>query len=263
MNVPYPVGVSQTPKPEPSVQITGNSQAIAEQFSKATGVTGSSLNPDVFAGLNAALVPSAMETFKGLTAKSIYGDLNALSEIAKPFDAIRTIVAPQITEAFNCVIPTPAPSVAAAYAGIDMSMFDFAKTFSTAYTSTFADFANMLPRFDLPNPITAQIADAIAAFPELRLADLSRGMEAAAAEAIAVAEVEDVAVVIDDAVGAFDYATPAQLRIASLDVLMLAAAFLTVAGVLMNSGNMKGGGAALACAACLIRVYWRLMGKLD
>ena len=87
-----------------------------------------------------------------------------------------------------------------------------------------------------------------------------------AVEAVALAEVEGVAEIVDESVRKVEGMSVARKRMLALDVALLIAAFLTLAAWLSQSPDpkdLKGEAIALACAAALVRLYWRLTGKLD
>jgi len=82
---------------------------------------------------------------------------------------------------------------------------------------------------------------------------------------VALAEIEDVADAVDQSIGLLERMPPAKRRMLALDVVLLIAAFLMFAGLSESKGldDPNTTGAALVCAATLMRVYWRLNDKLD
>jgi hypothetical protein len=88
--------------------------------------------------------------------------------------------------------------------------------------------------------------------------------EEAAENATALAEVEDVAEIIDaESVVAVGVLSPASKRVLASDVVALIAALLTFSACLFEGGYVQAGAAATAYAAIFVRIYWRLAGKLD
>jgi hypothetical protein len=251
--------VEKPGKRGPKVEIIGDPARIGEDFRKASSV---------FAGLDKALVPSLAETFGALSTKSILGDFSALQAAAKSI-AMPPTVAPQIAEALaGFTVPEPLPKTVAAAmaAGIDKMRVDLmATTVGGSYAGALPQIAKMLQTIALPKPIGTQIADAIAARPH-RSSELAPRVQASTEEAIALAEVADVAEIVDSAIGPLESVSAARAHTLALEVAALVAAFLVLAAYLRQGGELddpKGAGIALAYAAALVRVYWRLVGKLD
>ena len=113
---------------------------------------------------------------------------------------------------------------------------------------------------------TATVSEALRDLDRNKPSIPSVRFEEAAEEAVALAEVEDVAEIVDERLGEFEGMSAAQKRMLALDVVFLITAFLTLAAWLSQSPDPKdpeAAGIALACATALVRVYWRLTGKLD
>jgi hypothetical protein len=250
----------EPPKRRLKVEIVGDRAKLDEAIQKAS---------NAFVGLDKSIVPSVAATLSAAATKSIVGDLGALSETAKAFEKFRPVVAPQIAAELSAlVVPTGMPSVAAVMAaGLDKVTFNFAKTLSGSYAGSLDEIAKMLPKFALPQPVVSQRLEAFETRPHLSPADFAPRLQTATEEAVAIAEVESVAVVIDDAVGEIERMSPTQARRLALDLAVLVAALLVLAAYLRQGGEVvedpKGAGIAIAYAAALVRVYWRVEGKLD
>lgn len=260
-----------TEKPEkrgPKVEIIGDPSRF-EAFGQATRISEELLKANVFAGLDKAIVPSLAQTFGQVGTKSVLGDVAAFSGVAKTFENMQAIVAPQmapqIAEALaGIVVPKPLPkTVAAAMAiGIDSAALDFTKILGASYAAL-PQITKMLQTINLPTEVWKDAATAIAARPDIRASDFAPRVQAAGEQAVAVAEVEDVAEVIDNAFTEIAAMPPAKRRALALDVAMLIAALLMLDAFLTQSGNLEAAGVTLGCAAYLVRVHWRLTGKLD
>jgi hypothetical protein len=248
------------------VEIVADPAKLAEAFSQAARAGEQLQNANVFAGLDKAVVPSLANTIGGAATKSILGDVSAFRDAAK---LLRTpIVAPEIADVlagFN--VPEPLPrSVAAALAvGIDKARLDaFTRIVEGNYAGALPQIAKMVQALDFPQPVGTQLAEAMTkiATPQWRPTPVFVG--AAAEQAIAVAEVEDVAEIIDPVVAAeIERMPPARRNALALDTATLVAAFLVAAAALTDSGEMDAAAITLGCAVALIRLYWRLVGKLD
>jgi hypothetical protein len=108
----------------------------------------------------------------------------------------------------------------------------------------------------LPASFGVGIDAALRDSPRVEPAALARRIGEAAGEAVALAETEDVAVVVDQSIGRVEGMTPARRKMLANDVVLLVAGFLTLAGFARGVNELKVAGAALAFAAALVRVYW-------
>lgn len=210
-------------------------------------------------GLDAKLAPSVAATFGALATANL-GEFNAVHNAVKAFQLdVGPIVAPQIAEALGAIHVGPmASSFAEALTGIDRaSTLQFAKIVEEV------DFGKMMqPRFDeLFRGLSLSIGTA--AMDALPRADLTPGVARATEDALALAEVSDVASIVDEAVGRFESLSPGKRRALALDVAFLAAACLSAYVSLAAANKATGAGSLLAVAATLIRIYWRLIGKVD
>jgi voltage-gated potassium channel Kch len=213
-------------------------------------------------GLDPKLVPSVAATFASLS-KTRLGEFDAVHNAMKAFELdARPIVAPQIAEAMKGIeVGLPARSFAEAMSGINRaSTFNFARTLDDLGLGAVIQpqLGELVRTLELS--IGATAADALR---DLRTIQFVPSVERAAEEAVALADVADVADVVDEAVGRFEALTPANRRLLANDVAVLIGALLALAGLLVGSGNMRDAGASIALAAALVRVYWRLTGKLD
>jgi hypothetical protein len=192
--------------------------------------------------------------------------MTGIATAARELDFARPIVAPQVADALGGIAVRMTPSFADAVKGIgEMPAFDFAKTLgdidvASAITPRVIDAMRGL---SVPASVTASIAEALRDLPRMPASDLAPRFEAAAAEAVALAEVESVAEVVDGPVTVgWRSLPPAKRRTLALDLAALVVAFVALAAVLNEAVDPRAG-AALACAAAVIRIYWRLDGKLD
>jgi hypothetical protein len=102
--------------------------------------------------------------------------------------------------------------------GLDKVTFNFAKTLSGSYADSLDEITKMLPKFDLPQPVVSQMLEAVETRRHLSPADFAPRLQTATEEAVAIAEVESVAEVIDDAVGEIERMSPTQARQLALDL---------------------------------------------
>jgi hypothetical protein len=218
----------------------------------------------VFAGLDTRSIGSIAEAFRGLDATRL-GDMAAISQAAKAFEGFRPIVAPQVAEALKSVDMRIAPSFAEAMKAMGPQPFKFAKALEGVQLGPISPaFSESLRTLQLPRPISADFADAIRSLPKVTPTDFAPRVQVAAEEAFALAEVESVAVAVDESVGEIERMSPEKRRALAIDVAVLIAAFVTLAAWL-STGDLrdpKGAGFALAFAASLVRVYWRLTDKI-
>jgi hypothetical protein len=221
------------------------------------------------AGLDTRLIPSVAETFRHLDAMKLV-DMKAVSQASKTFEFVRPLVAPQVAEILKGMdTRIVAPSFAEALKKIQTSPpFNFAKTLEGMSAAIIqphvADaLATSLPTLSLPKTASTGIADVLRDLSRVSSGHLAPRAQEAAEEAVALAEVGAVAEIVDESFARLRSMSPAQRRILANDVVVLIAAFLVVAGLLAESGYMKGAGAMLAFSSALVRVYWRLTGKVD
>jgi hypothetical protein len=118
----------------------------------------------------------------------------------------------------------------------------------------------------LPKSYGATIAEALRARPSVEPGEFTPQVEATAEEAIVLAGDDDVAEIVDDetVVARIAGMSPEKRRALALDVLVLVGACVVLAAWLAQADlkDPRGAGIALAWAASLIRVYWRLNDKL-
>jgi hypothetical protein len=211
----------------------------------------------VFSGLDSRAIASVVETLDSFKQSAKLVDMSALHAAAK---AMGPIVAPQIADSLTGIEQRIIAS---------SSTFNFAKTVGDLNAATiqprFAQsVADSLATLGAANAFSAGIADMLRDLSRVFPADLAPRVEEAAGEAVALAEV-DVAEIVDEATRLLPDMAPAQ-RMLAIEVAFLLAAFLTLAAVFAESSdpkNQKVAAAALACAAALVRVFWRVTGKLD
>jgi hypothetical protein len=256
----------ETPDKRAKVEIVGDAAKLAGAFGQATRISEQLQKANVFAGLDQAVVPSIAEAFGGKAMRSLIGDMSAIQSAAKAVEGMRPVVAPQIAEELaRLTIPNPMPSVAAAFASrLDKTTFNFAKTLGGSYSGALPGIAKMLIEVE---PLVRGMTVAIDTPRTFSPTVFTPRVQAAAEEAVAIAEVGDVAEIIDDAVGAIEPMTPARARLLALDLAVLVAALIILAAYLREGGEVvedpEGAGIALAYAAALVRVSWRVAGKLD
>jgi hypothetical protein len=98
-------------------------------------------------------------------------------------------------------------------------------------------------------------------------AALASQFDRTAKDAVALAEVDEVAAGVEDAIGIdLRNMTPAKKRELAVNVVILIGAFMVLAAWLTQDdpkSPAEGAGLFLACAAAYINVYWRLIGKFD
>ena len=143
--------------------------------------------------------------------------------------------------------------------------FNFAKTLDDLDTSKVigTQFAESLKTMQLSEVARKQIAEAIGTMPRFPTAVTSSGVATVATDAVALAEVDDVAVIVDDAIGSLADMTPEVRRTLALDVALLIGAAIVLASWLqVNAKDPKAVGAAIVFAVTLVRVYWRVTDKL-
>jgi hypothetical protein len=220
-----------------------------------------------FAGLDARMVPSLAETFRALDTTRI-GDMAAISAAAKAIP--RPIVAPQISEqlgaSLKAINAASVGTFAEAVSSVRASQaFDFKKMMGDYSVRGLAEsgLLDSLRTLKVSPAFTASVSEMLRDLEPRKLSIPSARFEEIAEEAVALAEVEDVAEIVDEAVGELKGMSVAKKRTLALEVLLLIAAFLALAGWLSHDNNLKGEAMALGCAAALVRVYWRLTDKLD
>jgi hypothetical protein len=127
--------------------------------------------------------------------------------------------------------------------------------------------AESLRALDISKVFKGAAAIGLRDLPPAVTADLASQFERTAHEAVALAEVSEVAVGVEDAIGVeLMRMTPGKRRELALDVVALIGAFLLLAAWLTQNdpkNPTEGVGHFLTCAAVYICVYWRLIGKLD
>jgi hypothetical protein len=240
----------------------------------ATGETAVTL-----AGLDPKLIPSVAEQLRGLT--TVHVAASDISAAAKALEPFRTMtVASAIAESLKDLQLQPASSFAEAVKGLQTSPafhftklaegFGFAKAVEGLDTTA---FAQSLSSLQLPRLATAELSTltaAVTALPSVDAEDLASDFDQAAEESVALAEVEDVAEILDRAVGLsprLAAMTPAQRRALALDFVVLIAAYLLLAARMRHSmDEMKdpeGFASLLILVTAFVRVYWRLIGKIS
>jgi hypothetical protein len=223
------------------------------------------IDPDMFsslAGLDPNLISSVTKTIAEINTPNLLG----AAGLKAAADLMRPMVAPQIGEALKVFTPQMSPSFAEARKAIDSSLtLQFAKTLEEISATQVIQgrVAESLRALSLPPSFTASMATAMRDLPRIQSGNLLPKVHEAAEETVALAEVEDVAAVIDESVGLIAGLSPAQRRNLALDVAVLIGAYVIVVACLAEGGHGKLAGALLAYAVALTRVYWRLTRKLD
>jgi hypothetical protein len=223
------------------------------------------IDPKMFsslAGLDPNLISSVTKTIAEINTPNLLG----ASGLRAAADLMRPMVAPQIGEALKVFTPQMSPSFAEARKAIDSSFtFQFAKTLEEISATQVIQgrVAESFRALSLPASFTASMATAMRELPRIQRGNLVPKVHEAAKETVALAEVEDVAAVIDESVGLIGGLSPAQRRNLALDVAVLIGAYVIVVACLAEGGHGKLAGALLAYAAALMRVYWRVTRKLD
>jgi hypothetical protein len=224
--------------------------------------------------LNSRTIASVAETLGRFEQAAKLVDMPAMRETAKVFESMRPIVAPriapQIAESLKAISARTA-SLSETFKRIDPPPFRFAKTLDDLNAAMIQprvaeSLAETLRTLAVPNIFNTGIADMLRDLPRVAPADLAPRVEEAAEEVVALAEIDDVAEIADESVGRLEQIPPARRRMLAIDVAVLIAALLALAAHLSASGDVrdpKGVGLTLACVAALVRVYWRLAGKLD
>jgi hypothetical protein len=221
-------------------------------------------------GFDPKLIPSIAESFHDLASLAPL-NLTGVTDAAKTI-SIFPSVTPQIAEALNKVsVATFPTSSVAAEALANSPVFGFTKMLDELDLST----VTATQVFDSLQPLNVSkifqtATTSVTHLPMTTTADLAADFDRRAEQAVALAEVEEVADIVDSLVGfgpRLKAMTPPQRRALALDVVTLVAAFLLLAAWLTQSSDdprnpATGVAEFLACAAMYIRVYWRVIGKL-
>jgi hypothetical protein len=221
------------------------------------------------------LDPSIADAFSRNKTEAIVGDLACTREALKVLDSFRPIVAPQIVpqlaEVLGRINQQNAASAAAVLQKIGSKPFSFAKTFDGIDVEKIiwpelSKAIESVQGLGLPKSYGATIAEALRARPSVEPGEFTPQVEATAEEAIVLAGDDDVAEIVDDetVVARIAGMSPEKRRALALDVLVLVGACVVLAAWLAQADlkDPRGAGIALAWAASLIRVYWRLNDKL-
>jgi hypothetical protein len=218
-------------------------------------------------GYDANIVPSIATSLSGGLDKINVQNLETLRASAQAIGAVRPIVAPQIAEvlaSMNSIATSPT------YAGVlktaELAAFNFSKVLADVEIPklTGRQWAETIKTLQLSADTRSQLAAAVASMPSRPVAVTAARVSEAVADAVAIAEVEDVAEVVDASVGRFESMSARERRAFALDVAVLIAALVMLSATLRagDAANVKAAGAALAAAVQLVRVYWRLTDKL-
>jgi hypothetical protein len=214
--------------------------------------------------LDRRVIDAAAGAFNNFSAMNLV-DLKALQDVANSFAVARPIVAPQVSEAVAAAVGAAASSaVGDAHAQLAR---DLTKVIAPLDLSAVIQprLAETLRPLSLPPAFMDQIAE-VRDRQRPGPAGLVAAVQKTAEDAVALAEANEVAEVVDAESGGLDNLSPRRRRMLALDIAVMIAAFLMLAAWLAESADPrdpKGAGIALACAASLIRVCWRLEGKLD
>jgi hypothetical protein len=229
--------------------------------SGTTGVMFPASLPD----FNPKLIPSVSESLRAISSIAVI-DQVALTKAAQTFQSFEPIVAPQISEALaNMTVTVPSGTIRAMS---QVPAFNFAKTLENVDLSamTTVRVSESLQTLDI-SQLFKGTAIALRDLPLNVTADLASQFDRTAQEAVALAEVDEVAAGVKGAVGIeLENMTPAKRRELALQVVVLIAAFVLLAAWLTQDdprNPAEGVGRFLTCAAAYIYLYWRLIGKLE
>lgn len=217
-------------------------------------------------GYDPEVIPSLAKSFRSVSSIKFI-DVAAVNEAAKSFQSLQPVVAPQIAEALSQILNLTVPSKAID-AMSEIPAFKFAKTLENFDLSAMKGITESLQTLDIPK-VFGETAFSLRDLPPVATADLAARFERVAEEAVVLAEADDLAEAVDEGVRSrLSEMSPAKRRELALDVVVLVGAFLLLASWLMQSQDdpkdvKVGIGLFLACAATYIRIYWRLIGKLD
>jgi hypothetical protein len=218
------------------------------------------------AGLDTRLVPSVAETFRSLSATH-FADMTALTRTAKIFESVMTpnSVAPQIAENLKRIDTRLMSSYAEAVRVIPRPTFTFAKTLEdTNSLAVVSRVVESMSALAFPPTVAGAVADTLKGLPRISAAHLAPRLEVRAEQAFALAEVEEVAAIIDESVGLLDHLTPAQKKTLALEVAAVIATYLVALTLAASHArNTATVGVLLAFITAWVRVWWRLAGKLD
>jgi len=238
-------------------------QRLAQQADESAGtlvdpadMTVASDAMQAFKGFDARLVSSVAHTLTGIESMRL-ANATAITSAAAKMQSITPIIpAPQISDALAGMSRQHARTFAEAVAPLRTAQqFDFLKTLPQMTIGP--SVIDAVRVFNLPPALSAALDDV----PPVSLASVARETEDAAADAVALAE--DLAQIIDEALERMDTDEAASRRIVATEVAAAISAFLILAGILYHVGQFKAAGVAIGCVATLVRVYWRLTGKLD
>jgi hypothetical protein len=171
------------------------------------------------------------------------------------------IVAPQIAEALGAIEPLVSPSLAEALkmnSAIAPAAFDVSKTLlATGMAANQSGIFEAIKTLEL-----SSFVGSFSALPSALPDDFGADLEQRAEEVITLAEVQEVAAVVDSELRPLAGLSATQQRAPALDVVLLIAALLVLYAT-AKADDVKLAAAALTTAAALVRVYWRLTGKLE
>jgi hypothetical protein len=214
-------------------------------------------------GFDPQLMASVAESMASVSSFTFI-DEEAVKRATRAFESIQPIVAPQLSEALSQVQIT-APS--GAFEAIEqIPAFNFAKTLENFDISgiTGVGVAESLQTLDISKMFKVADAFNLRDLPPTVTADLASQFDRTAQGAVALAEVDEVAAGVEDAIGTeLQRMTPAKKRALALNVAVLIGAFLLLAAWLTQDDATEGAGHFLTCAAAYIYLYWLLIGKLD
>ncbi|MDP9223607.1 MAG: hypothetical protein M3P18_07070 [Actinomycetota bacterium] len=223
------------------------------------------------AGLDPKLAESVAAALRDLPILNV--DFAKVSEAAKGVETIHLTVAPQIADVFRNMEMTNAFSFTEAAKTLrDSSLFNFATTFDDLDATKIRSIAMTMDTSEMfPTNLMREVTAVLGDYPWIRTADAASEFDKLTEDAAALAEVETLAEALDDSVGfapKLAALSPAQRRALAIDVVLLLAAYLILASWILHSMDQmqdpgRGAGAFLVTAATYIRVYWRLIGKLD
>lgn len=209
-------------------------------------------------GLHPNLIPSVTKVFDEI-------DLAAFPKASAFRDAARAIngpiVAPQIAAALAPFTPDTRSFLAEANSVLTKStVFKFSKTLDDVGSAWFFEENRVglsLQALRAPS-LAASVTAAMRTVPRVEVSDLAHATE----DAIALAETEDVVAVDDESAELTKGLSPAQRRDLAVDVALLIGAYISIVACLAKRDYIDLAAALLVYSAVLVRIYWRLMGKL-
>jgi hypothetical protein len=211
---------------------------------------------ETFSGLDKRLIPSVADAMTKIPMTKI--DAPAIAGIA--FQEMQPVIStPQIASALSGVETTQMQSFAQAAASIEAAgAFKLVPNIEIPEVRFEPSVIEAVKAFNLP-----QLNEALSNIPTVPTVTVAPRSERPLRDAVALAEVEDVAEIIDEAMSSWETYSPAKRRLVVTDIAAAISAMLLLGGLLNGIGEYKAAGTAIACATALIRLYWRMTGKLD